>query len=217
MNRPVVPVNLRGAIAALAVVSTLLVAVLGFVYHGAQGPDSFDRQAISAVRGTWPHAGEIAYIVDGLAEPAPAVVLVASSVVACLLTKLWRLAVVAAIAPLAVVATIKVLKPLVMRTIHGDNLAFPSGHTAFATTVALLLALLILGVFRLGRAIGGAVLLGLALIAGAAMALDQIVLEAHYPTDTIGGFLTAVAVVSVLALLTDFLASRSQDSSRTSR
>ncbi len=87
----------------------------------------------------------------------------------------------AAIGPLSAAAGTIVLKPLVERTIHGDNLAFPSGHTAFATAVGLLLGLLWIGLFRPRPAVGGAVLAGLTLVAGFVMALNQIILDAHYP------------------------------------
>jgi undecaprenyl-diphosphatase len=135
----------------------------------------------------------------------PAVLIVAALIIGCLLARRWRLAAVAAIGPLSAVGTTTALKPLVERTIHGSTLAFPSGHTAFATAAALLLGLLVIGVFRPGRAVGGAVLAVLALVAGAVMAVDQIVLDAHYPTDTVGGFFTAITVVLVVALLADVL------------
>ena len=204
--RPAVPASLRGVIAALAAVSMLAVVALSLAFHGEHGPDPFDRPVTAAVRAAWPQAGIVAYIVDGVAEPVPAAIIVAALVVGCMLAKWWRLAVVAAVGPLSAAATAIVLKPLVMRTIHGDNLAFPSGHTAFATAVALLLGLILIGLFRLGRVVGGAVVAGLALVAGAVMSVNQVVLDAHYPSDTVGGFFTAAAVVSVAALLTDAIA-----------
>jgi undecaprenyl-diphosphatase len=52
-----------------------------------------------------------------------------------------------------------------------------------------------------------AVLVGLAALgAGLAMAVTLTVLDIHYPTDTIGGFGTAVAVVLAAALVLDRVA-----------
>ena len=208
MSKPAVPANLRGLVVMLAVVSALVVAVLAVDLHGSHGPGLFDGPVIATVRSAWPEAGAAAYAVDAFAAPVPALIIVAALVVGCLLAKRWRLAAVAAVGPLSAPAGTAVLKPLVDRTIHGDNLAFPSGHTAFAAAIALLLGLLLVGLLRLGRALGGVVLLGLTLIAGGAMSVNQVVLDAHYPTDTVGGFCLAVTAVSVVALLVDALANR---------
>jgi undecaprenyl-diphosphatase len=205
-------------IAALAVVSVLAVVGLAVAHYRASGPDPFDRWAMTAVQRVWPRAGgPLHTIVDGLAAPIPAAMIVAALVVVCLLAQWWRLAVLAAIGPLSAAASATVLKALVGRTIHGDNLAFPSGHTAFATAVGLLLGLLLIGLFGLGRTVGCAALMGPTLIVGAVMALDQVALDAHYATDTVGGFFTAAAVVSVTALLTDALADMSAGRSRAGR
>jgi membrane-associated phospholipid phosphatase len=215
--RPAVPAHLRWVVAVLAVVSVLAVMVLAVAHHRSNGPDPFDRWVGTAVRKVWPHAGGSAHIVDHLAAPIPAAIVVAALVVGCLLAKRWRLAVVAAIGLLSAAATTTVLKPLVGRTIHGDNLAFPSGHTGFATAVGLLLGLLVIGLFGLGRTVGCAVLLGGTLTVGAVMAVDQVALDAHYATDTVGGFFTAAAVVSVTALLIDALADISAGRNRAQR
>jgi membrane-associated phospholipid phosphatase len=93
------------------------------------------------------------------------------------------------------VATTTALKPLVGRTIHGDHLSYPSGHTAFATAFALITALVAIDVFRLGTRGSLLVTLCLILPAGAAMGWAEVVLSAHYPTDTLGGLCTALAIV----------------------
>lgn len=57
----------------------------------------------------------------------------------------------------------RLLKPLAARTINGDdNLAFPSGHTAFLTAFALALALLAAGRFGLGPTSGTVLALAVA-------------------------------------------------------
>ena len=206
MAIPAIPANLRSLIVVLAVLSAVAVGLLGVLHYGSHGPDPLDRAASAAVRGIWPEAGLVAYLVDGLAAPVSALIVVAVLVVGCLATRQRRLAVVAAIGPLSAAAVATALKPLVERTIHGDNLAFPSGHTAFAAGVGLLLGLVWIGLFRPRPAVGGVVLAGLTLVVGFGMALNQIILDAHYPSDTVGGFFTATAVVLLTALLIDALA-----------
>jgi len=105
-----------------------------------------------------------------------------------------------------------VLKSLVGRTIHGDgNLSYPSGHTAFATTLALVVALAAAGRPGLGRPAGTSLVLAAALTAGAAMGWAEVVLGAHYPTDVLGGWCTALAVVPAAAWLVDRAADRMAD------
>jgi membrane-associated phospholipid phosphatase len=206
LAKPAVPPNMRSVMVVLVVLSALAVAGLGLLHQGSYGPDLFDRAGSGAVRAVWPEAGAVAYLVDGLAAPVPALVIVAVLVIGCLAARQCRLAAVAAIGPLAAAAGTIVLKPVVERTIHGDNLAFPSGHTAFATAVGLMLGLLWIGLFRPRPAMGGAVLVALTLGAGLVMALNQVILDAHYPSDTVGGFFTATAVVLTTALLIDSVA-----------
>ncbi|HSU34909.1 MAG TPA: phosphatase PAP2 family protein [Propionibacteriaceae bacterium] len=204
--KPAVPPEMRSVIVVLAVLSGLVVVGLGLLHQGSRGPDAFDRAVSAAVRGIWPEAGAAAYLVDGLAAPVSALIVVAVLVVGCLAARQWRLTTVAAIGPLSAAASTIVLKPVVDRTIHGDNLAFPSGHTAFATAVGLVLGLLWIGLFRLRPAAGWAVLVSLTLGVGLVMALNQIILDAHYPSDIVGGFFTATAVVLITALLIDSFA-----------
>lgn len=183
--------------------------MLAVAHYRGNAPDVVDRPAIAAMLTAWPRAGVAAYLVDGLASPVPAAIIVLALVIGCTSAKRWRLGVVAAIGPLLAPATTTVLKRLVHRTIHGDNLAFPSGHTAFATAVGVVLGLLLIGLVRPSGPVGGAVLAALALATGGIMAADQISVGAHYPTDTVGGFCTALAVVSTAALLIDSVAERS--------
>ncbi|NEA01161.1 phosphatase PAP2 family protein, partial [Streptomyces sp. SID10116] len=53
---------------------------------------------------------------------------------------------------------------------------------------------------------GLSLVLGAALVAGAAMGWAQVALSAHYPTDVLGGWCTALAVVPMTAWLVDRVA-----------
>jgi undecaprenyl-diphosphatase len=92
------------------------------------------------------------------------------------------------------------LKPIIGRTIDGA-FAFPSGHTGGATALGVVAALLVVTV--LGTATGASAFLVAAgaLVSGGPMALALVAYRAHYPTDTVGGFCVAVAVVLTSALV----------------
>lgn len=202
-----VPAGLRPVVVVLTIVSALVVAVLGAVHHGSSAPSASDLAVARSALALWsPDA--LAYGIDGLVTVGPMLVILAALAAANLRAGRRRLALLALLAPLCVAGATTALKPLVGRTIHGDNLSFPSGHAGYATAVGLVLGLLLAGLARPTRSVQVALLLGPALVAGGLMALDQIVLDAHYPSDTVGGVATAVAVVLGLALGLDRLMQR---------
>jgi undecaprenyl-diphosphatase len=152
----------------------------------------------------WRH---VALATDFLGEPGGAATLVAAAVTGCLLLRRPRGAVLVVAGAALTVGATRLLKPLVGRTIHGaDNLAYPSGHTAFLTAFALAVALTAAGRLGLGRAAGTSLVLATALVAGAAMGWAQVALGAHYPTDVLGGWCTALAVTPATAWLVDRIA-----------
>lgn len=106
----------------------------------------------------------------------------------------------------AVVAT--GLKAVVGRTINGGYLAYPSGHTAAATVFALVVMLLLVDLLEAGRLPGVLLILSGTGVGAAAMAWAQVALGAHYPTDTLGGFCTAMVILPATAHLVDRLADR---------
>lgn len=198
---PVLPPGLRNPLTAIAGLAALVVAVFGVMYAGDGEPGGADARAGAALYGVgW----QAARVVDFLGEPGGAALLVAGGAAVCLLMRWPRAAVFAVAGPGAAAGTTTLLKPLVGRTIHGDeNLSYPSGHTAFLTAFALMAALLVTGRLGLGRTAGLALVLGAALFAGAAMGWAQVAMGAHYPTDTLGGWCTALAVVPATARIVD--------------
>jgi len=182
--------------------------VLGVHYSGDIAAGRLDRWAQTAVEGLLPQPGSGALLIDLVGEPRVAVVLAGLLAVACLVLGRRRLAVVAIAGMGLTGAVTTVLKPVIGRTIHGDYLAYPSGHAAAATVLVLVVTLLAVDLLRAGRQPGMLLILAGAVAAGAPMAWSQVALGAHYPTDTIGGFCTAMAVVPATALLVDWLAAR---------
>ncbi|MGW2815701.1 phosphatase PAP2 family protein [Streptomyces sp. NPDC001415] len=211
----VLPSSLRAPLGLIAALAALVVVVIGILYAGDGEPGAVDRWIIrptaDSVRPPWRY---VALAMDFLGEPAGSSMLVVAVVTGCLLRRRPRAAafVVAGVGITVVAATL--LKYLVGRTIHGDdNLSYPSGHTAFATALALVLALLATGRLGLGRTAGALLVLAAALVAGAAMGWAQVALGAHYPTDVLGGWCTALAVIPATAWLVD----RAADAGRRER
>ncbi|MGC9542422.1 phosphatase PAP2 family protein [Streptomyces sp. UG1] len=200
----VLPPSLRVWLGLIAALAALVVVVLGGLYAGDGAPGRVDARIWAAVDGAGPSWRYVALGIDFLGEPAGAAMLVLVAVSGCLLLRRPRAAVLVVAGAGLSVGTTTLLKPLVGRTIHGDdNLSYPSGHTAFLTALALVVGLFVAGRFGLGRAVGASLVFAAALVAGAAMGWAQVALGAHYPTDVIGGWCTALAVVTATAWLVD--------------
>lgn len=199
-----------GAVAGLA---ALVVVVIGVVYSGHSEPGRVDRWFVEPTADSvGPPWRGVALTVDFLGEPVGAAILVMAVVAGCLLLRWPRGAVFVVAGAAVAVGTATLLKSVVGRTIHGDgNLSYPSGHTAFLTAVALVVALLATGRLGLGRTAGASLVPACALVAGAAMGWAQVALGAHYPTDVLGGWCTAVAVVPATAWVVDRIADRTAD------
>ncbi|TCN42805.1 undecaprenyl-diphosphatase [Kribbella orskensis] len=212
-RKPAVIPALRGPAVVLMVLGALLLVVPALLYAGDSGPNRIDRwiqPAVNTPAGVW----QVALTVDWTGEPAGRVVTVLIVAALCLLTGRRRLALVAVLGPFLTTVLALVLKQPVDRRIHGDFLSYPSGHTAAATAIGLVLGLLAADLLKAGRLVGTALVLGLAVICGGLMAWAQIDLTAHYPTDTIGGFGAALLVVLATALLIDRFAGRRQVTTR---
>ncbi|WP_328543326.1 MULTISPECIES: phosphatase PAP2 family protein [unclassified Streptomyces] len=204
----VLPPSLRAWLGLIAALAALVVVALGVLYAGHSEPGAVDRWIIQptadSVRPPW---RRVALALDFLGAPAGAAALVVAAVTGCLLLRRPRAAVFVVAGVGVPVGTARLLKSLVGRTIHGeDNLSYPSGHTAFATALALVVALLATRRLGLGRTAGTTLVLAAGLVAGAAMGWAQVALGAHYPTDVLGGWCTALAVTPATAWLVDRVA-----------
>lgn len=205
------PPTLRARLGLIAALAALVVVVLGVLYADDSEPGRVDARIWAAVYGVpspWRH---VALALDFLGEPGGAATLVVAAVTGCLLLRRPRAAVLVVAGAGATVTTATLLKSVVGRTIHDGNLSYPSGHTAFVTALALVVALVATGRLGLGGTAGTSVVLATALVAGAAMGWAQVALGAHYPTDVLGGWCTALAVTPATAWLVDRMADRLPD------
>lgn len=189
---------------ASASVCAVLAGMLGLLFAGESTPSAVDRWVLETV----PDAHELAALIDFVGEPAGFAVAVTLLAAGCLASGRRRLAVLAVVGPALSPVVTTLLKPVAGRTINGDHLTYPSGHTAVATALAIVLALLVVDLLRPGRLVSALLVTVAAVTAGVAMGWSQVVLSAHYPTDTFGGFCTAVVVVTGTALLVDRWADR---------
>ncbi|MER7533859.1 phosphatase PAP2 family protein [Streptomyces sp. NPDC097704] len=190
---------MRSWLAGIAGFGAVVLFGLGVLFAGDSRASVVDLRVWAVVNGAAPPWSYAAQVLDFLGEPVGAPLLVGAAVLGCLLLRRPRAAVFVVLGVGTAVGVAKVLKTLVGRTIHGDNLSFPSGHTAFFTAFALVVALLVAGGLRVGRAVGVSLVMVSTLLAAAFMGWAQVVLGAHYPTDVVGGWCTAVAVVPAVA------------------
>jgi membrane-associated phospholipid phosphatase len=199
------PSSLRRAAAWVAAVAAVAVGALGVRYEGLSRSSHTDRVLDRAVQSSVPDKERLFSLIHYLGDPRSVIVLAGLLAVLAFVLSRRRLALLAVLGPgLTGVAT-TVLKPVFDRTLGGAP-AYPSGHTAALTALAMVTALLLVSLIRVGT-VWKAVLVGLAALgAGLAMAVTLTVLDIHYPTDTIGGFGTAVAVVLAVALVLDRVA-----------
>lgn len=198
--------RLIGSIVAVAVVAT---AILGVRYGGMLLPGRIDvaidvrvDRHLGAQRGTLQHL---------VALVNPVTVGVACSAMCILFVALGRrrLAALAVLGPATTVALVDyILKPLFERRFHG-SLSFPSGHTAIAVAIAVVVIVALFGPSRPPWPIVVRALAATAATVGAAIVATALVGGGyHYATDTMGGLCVAVASVLSVALLIDAVAGR---------
>jgi membrane-associated phospholipid phosphatase len=142
----------------------------------------------------------------------PVMVMTLALVLACVSTRRWSGAVLAAVTvPAATGLTEYVLKPYVGQAI---GQSFPSGHATSMFALATVCAVLLVDPPR--RRVPGVVRLSLVLMAlllATAVAAAMIAIAAHNFTDAVGGAAVGTGVVLACALVLDLVASQVQRAS----
>jgi membrane-associated phospholipid phosphatase len=185
---------------------------LGDRYAGARGPGhldaSIDRRLQQHLGG---HPRLLLDLVD-LANPATTVLTCAALCLAFLLLHRWRLAFLVVVGPAVCTGLVDVVfKPLFDRRLAG-GLSYPSGHTAAASALALVVIIAMIGPNRPSwPALYRFFVVLIAACGAAAVAAALIGGGYHYATDTVGGLLVAIATVLSVALLIDALAGSRSD------
>ena len=185
---------------------------LGYRYAGARGPghldNAIDRRVQQRLSG---HPRLLLDLVD-LANPATTVLVCAGLCLVFLLLHRWRLGLLVVLGPAICTGLVDVVfKPLFDRRLAG-GLSYPSGHTAAASSLAVVVIIAMTGPSRPNWPALYRLFLALVAVCGAvAVAAALIGGGYHYATDTIGGLLTAIATVLSIGLLIDAAAGRRSD------
>lgn len=194
----------RRAVAAVAVATFVAMLILGVRYSGTHGPGRFDRAIDGRIQRQFGDHPALLQRVVNLANPGSAVAICAVLCVLFFAIGRRRLAALVVVGPaLSGVLVDVVLKPLFDRRLAG-TLSYPSGHTAAATSIALVVVVAMIGP---GRALWPTAvrwLVAVCAIAVAGMIAAALIAEGyHYTTDTVGGLLVAVTCVLGAALAID--------------
>jgi membrane-associated phospholipid phosphatase len=201
-GRPLLHPAARPAAAAVIIACVIVTAVLGIALAGHTQPGRADRWIDGHLEARVSGDGLAAHSAY-LGNPNWVAVICAAAVLACVLGRRFRAALLVIIAvPAAVVLTDHILKPLIDRTFYG-NLTYPSGHTTAVTTMAVAAAVVLTGPARPPLPAAVRWLLAAAVLAVIpVVAVGLVVIHFHYFTDTIGGagVGTAVALGTALGL-----------------
>ena len=185
-------------VAACAGTTALLGVWLG---HGAH-TDPVDAAADSAVRVSLAGHPKLLEWLDWLGDLPAITGITAILVLACLLRRRYRGAVLLAVSvPAAAVITERLLKPLVGRTLRGF-LSFPSGHATVTFALATAITVLLAGAPSIPRAVRMAAAVT-AFGVAASVAATMIAVGLHYFTDAVAGAAVGIATVLATALLID--------------
>ncbi|MBN9100031.1 MAG: phosphatase PAP2 family protein [Pseudonocardia sp.] len=211
--RTLVPASMRRPVTVALVVAAVVFALLAARYAGTSTPGRIDLHVDRLIDPLG--AAHRWLVADTVVFGSPPVVVLVAVLMACvcLLLGRRRLAVLAIVGPGVTGVATTLLKPALGRTI-GQGYAFPSGHTGGATALGLVAALLLVSLVRPGR-VGGLTMLAVgASVAGGCVGAAMVAVDAHYPTDIIGGYCTAVVVVLGFALLLDRVSPRGRSGVR---
>jgi membrane-associated phospholipid phosphatase len=200
-----VPGPLRRPVALLVGVAVVVFTVLALRYAGTSTAGAVDIRVDAVVDPVGSAHHWLVRHTVALGSPPSVVALAFALAALCLLLGRRRLAVLAVVGPGLTGVCTTLLKPALGRTIEG-GFAFPSGHTGGATSLGLVAALLVISLLRPGRGSALVILAAGALVVGGGVGAAMIASNAHYPTDTVGGFCTAVVMVCGGALALDLMA-----------
>ena len=202
--RPLLPPGMHRWAALVAAGCVVVTVCLALAFGHQAHPDRLDAAIDAWLQGALgSHHGPLRSLrrLGGLLSVTE---LTVALVLACLVTRRWRGAALAALAvPAAVTLTEFVLKPLVGRSIRGYA-AFPSGHATAMFALAAICAVLLANPPRprLPRAVRLLLVAGAVLVA-IAVPVAMVALGFHYFTDIVAGTAVGIGTVLLITLLLD--------------
>lgn len=200
-----VPGPLRRPVASAVVVAALVFVVLAVRYAGTSAAGAVDVRVDTVIDPLGAAHRWLVHHAVLLGAPPSVVVLAVTLSAVCLCLGRYRLAVLSVAGPGLTGLCTTLLKPALGRTIDG-GFAFPSGHTGGATSLGLVAALLVINLTRPRNGSALAILAAGAVVVGGGVGAAMVAVNAHYPTDTVGGFCAAVVMVCGGALVLDRVA-----------
>ncbi len=206
-SRPLLPGPLRLAAAALLAACVAVTAVLGVRIAGDALPSWLDSAFDPRIQSALSRFPSLLNVLPDVGTLGPVTLMTLALVLACLASRRWTGAALAAVAvPAATGLTEYVLKPYVGAAI---GQSFPSGHATSMFALAASCAVLLADPPR--RQVPPAarlLLVVMALLLAAAVAAAMVAIGAHQFTDAVGGATVGTAVVLACALTLDLAASR---------
>jgi len=202
--RPLLPPGMRWWAAVLAAGCVVVTACLALAFGHQGRADPLDAVVDARIQGLLDSYPRPLHLVSRLGGLLSVAELTAALVLACLVTRRWRGAVLAALAvPVAMTLTEFVLKPLVGRSIHGYD-SFPSGHATAMFALASICAVLLANPprSRLPRAVRLMLVAGAVLVA-VAVPVAMVAQGFHYFTDILAGSAVGVGTVLLITFLID--------------
>src|SRR5215471_7993696 len=202
--RPLLASGMHRPAALLAAGCVVVTACLAAVFAHQGRPGRLDAAVdarIQSLLGSYHGPLHLLSRLGGLFSVAE---LTAALVLACLVTRRWRGAVLAALAvPAAMTLTEFVLKPLVGRSIRGYA-SFPSGHATAMFALAAICAVLLANPKRprLPRAVR-LLLAADAVLVAIAVPVAMVAQGFHYFTDIVAGAAVGTGTVLLITLLID--------------
>jgi membrane-associated phospholipid phosphatase len=200
---PLLSARLRLLAAALLAACVVVPVVLAMHFVGRGQPGWLDSAIDPPIVNHWPSSA-LAQRLSELGTLKPVALMTLALVVACVATRRWSGAVLAAVAaPVATGLTEYIFKPYV-----GERLdaGFPSGHATSMFALAAVCAVLLAG--PPGRRVPGAIRLLLVLMALAlatSVAVTMIAIGAHTFTDALAGAAVGTGVALACALALDLV------------
>ena len=202
--RPLLPPGMRRPAALLAAGCVVVTACLAVAFGHQGRPGRLDTVVDARIQGLLDSYQGPLHLLSRLGGLLSVAELTAALVLACLVTRRWRGAVLAALAvPAAMTLTEFVLKPLVERSIRGYA-SFPSGHATAMFALAAICAVLLANPPRprLPRAVRLLLAAGAVLVA-VAVPVAMVAQGFHYFTDIVAGAAVGVGTVLLITLLID--------------
>jgi membrane-associated phospholipid phosphatase len=201
-----VPARWRRRAPALVALGTTWMLAWSLLEEGSDGPVVFDGPVDGALHRLQPPLGSIAGTFAGMSSAVHFGLLLLVLLALCRLARSTRAAVALVVALGAELLATETLKYVVAATTPLGGATFPSGHTATAAVIAVVIGLLASGGGPLARRVDGRLLLAVTVLAWlsvVAVGASMVIIDAHSASDVVAAGPFGAAVGLAVAVGTD--------------